>query len=92
MTALTFFFNPLGIGGEGCVVASVATEEATGWVAEGGMGGVSLLAYLDAIATAVGAFSNLFMDEALPQVLTIFASLREKNNKQSKNKYKEEEK
>ena len=30
LTALAFFFNPLGIGGEGCAMVFVATEEATG--------------------------------------------------------------
>ena len=40
LTALALFFDPLGICGEGHVVASVATEEATGWVAGGEVGGV----------------------------------------------------
>ena len=30
LTALAFFFDPLGIGGEGCVVVSVAKEAARG--------------------------------------------------------------
>ena len=30
LTALAFFFDPLGIGGERSVMASIATEEATG--------------------------------------------------------------
>ena len=52
LTTLAFFFDPLGIGGERHVVAIVATEEATSWVAGGR---VSLLACLDAVTTALGA-------------------------------------
>ena len=76
LTALAFFFDPLGIGGEERVVASVATGEAMGWVAGGGVRGVLLLAHMDVVATALGAFSNLFMEEAPPWVCIIFASLR----------------
>ena len=66
LTALAFFFDPLGIGGEGRVVASVATEEATGWVAGGGIGGVLLLAHLDADAVGLGALSDIFIVEEPP--------------------------
>ena len=72
-------------------MASIAIEEATGWVAEGGMGRVLLLASLEAIAAALGAFLNLFMEEALPQVRTIVACLKDKKNKQSNNIYREKE-
>ena len=78
------FFDPLGIGGEGCVVASIATEVAMGWVARVRVGRVSLLAYLDAIVATLWAFSDLFMEEAPPRVCTIFASLREKKTSKEK--------
>ena len=67
-----FFFDPFGIGGEERVVASVATKEATGWLAGGRVGGVSLLSRFDAIATALGPLSDLFMVEEPPHVFTIF--------------------
>ena len=70
LMALAFFFDPLGIDEEGCVMASVAIEEAMSWVARGEVGRVSLLARLDAVATALGPLSNLFMEEALPRVVT----------------------
>ena len=88
LTTLAFFFNLLGIGGEGCAVVYVAIEEATGWVAGGGVGGVSLLASLDAVAAALEPLSNLFMEEAPPRVLTIFVVLREKKTSKAKNKKK----
>ena len=66
LTALAFFFNPLGIGGEGRVVAFVATKEAMGWVAGGGVVGVSLFAHLDAIAVTLEPLLDLFMEEAPP--------------------------
>ena len=87
LIALSLFFDPLGIGGKGCVVASVAIEEATGWVVGGRVGRVSLLPCLNAVTTSLGAFSDLLVVEALQRVHTIFAGLR----KQSKNKDKEEE-
>ena len=71
LTALAFFFDPLGIGGEGHVVASVAIEEARGWLAGGEVGKVSLLARLDAVAAALEALSDLFMEDAPPRVHTI---------------------
>ena len=71
LTALAFFFDPLGIGGEERVVASIATEGATGWVVGGGVGRVSLIAHLDVVAAALGALSDLFMEEAPPRVCTM---------------------
>ena len=65
-------------------MASIAIEEATSWVARGEVGRVSLLACLDVVVAALGAFLDLFMEEALPRVRTIFAGLREKKNKQIK--------
>ena len=58
LTTLAFFFDPLGIGGEGRAVASVGTEEAIGSVAGGRVGKVSLLARLDTVGTTLGAFSD----------------------------------
>ena len=48
------------------------------------MGEVSLLAHLDAVAAALGAFSNIFMEEALPRFRTIFVGLREKKTSKAK--------
>ena len=87
LTALPFFFNPLWISGEGRPMTFIAIEAATGWVAEGGVGGVLLFARLDTITAALGAFSDLFM-VAPPWVPT---DLRDEKNKQSKNKYREKE-
>ena len=42
------------------------------------MGGVLILARLDAVVADLRAFSDLFMEKAPPQVCTIFAGLREK--------------
>ena len=92
LTALAFFFDSLGIGGEGRVVASIATEVATGWVARGGVGGVSLLARLDAIVFALEPLLDLFIEEAPPRVRTMFPGLRKKRNKHNKNKNQEKEK
>ena len=72
-------------------MASVAIEEATGWVAGGRVGGVLLLTRLDIVATALGAFSYLFMEEAPPRVHTIFAGLREKKTSKVKTKNREKE-
>ena len=52
----------------------------------GRVGRVSLLARLDAVAAALGAFSDLFMEEAPPRVCTIFAGLREKKTSKAKTK------
>ena len=88
LKALAFFFDPLGIGGEGSFVAFVATEEATGWVAGGG---VSLFACLDVVTVALGTLSDLFMEEALPRVRTVLLVWEKEKNKQRKNKEKEED-
>ena len=65
LTARAFFLVPFGTsGGEEGFVASVAIEEATGWVAGGEVGRVSLLGHLDTVAAALGALSDLFMEEA----------------------------
>ena len=71
LTALAFFFDPLGISGEGHVVASVATEAAMGWVAGGGVGTVSLLSHLEAVAAALDPLSDLLLEEAPPRVRTM---------------------
>ena len=86
LAALTFFFYPLGIGGEGRAMASVATEAATSWVA-----GVSLLARLDAVVTTLEPLSNLLLEEAPPRVRTMVAGLREKKKKQTQQKQKSRE-
>ena len=52
-------------------MASITTEDATGWVVRGGVGGVSLLAHLDVVLAALGALLDLFMEEAPLRVLTI---------------------
>ena len=72
LTALTLFFNPFGIGGEKRVVASIATEEATSWLAGGEVGGVSLLARFNVVTAALGPLSDLFIVEEPPCVLIIF--------------------
>ena len=93
LTALAFFFDPLGIGGEGHIVVSIAIEAATGWVAGGGgrVGGVSLFAHLDAVAAALEPLSNLLLEEAPPWLRTMVTGLRRKRNKHSKNKNREKE-
>ena len=47
-------------------MASVAIEEAMGWLVEGGVGGVSLIARFDAVTVALVPLSDLFMVEELP--------------------------
>ena len=79
------FFNSLGIGVEGRVVV-------IGWVAEDGVGRVSLLAHLDADAAALEPLSDLFMEEASPRILTIFAGLRGKRPSKAKQKIEKRKK
>ena len=77
LTTLVFFFDSFGIGGEEHVVASVATEETTGWLARGRVRGVSLLARFDVVAAAMGPLSDLFMVEESSCVSPSFWSERE---------------
>ena len=87
LKAWAFFFNLFGIGGEEHVVASIATEEATSWLAGGGVGRVSLLTCFKAIVIALGPLSNLFMVEESPQVFsTIFLVCEITEKKQEKEK------
>ena len=85
LTALAFFFDPLGIGGEGRAI-----EEATGWFVGGGVGGVLLLIRFDTISTTFGPLSDLFMVEEASCVLTIFL-VSERTEGKKKHKNKEEE-
>ena len=71
LTALAFFVDPLGIGGEGRAMVSIVTEVATGWVARDRVGGVLLFACLDAVATALVSLSDLLLEEAQPWVRTM---------------------
>ena len=57
LTALAFFFDPFGIGGE---------ERAMAFI-----GGVSLLAHFDAVAITLGPLLDLFMVEEPPRVFII---------------------
>ena len=54
-------------------MASVAIEEATGWLAQGGVGGVSLLACFKDEAAALGPVLDLFIVEEPLRVFTIFS-------------------
>ena len=92
LVARAFLLIPFGIEGEEGVMASIATEEATGCTARGGDGEGSLLARFEAKATAFGSSEDLFFVELPPRVFTIlywFGQITKNTNREKKEKRKD---